>query len=103
MMTPEQMQNTMQFIVENHANAMIRLDRLEAESRELTIKMDRQQKEIDSLSEASRSQLETSSSLLEISRNQLRHNSNVEQSLKAVTEILASQAVRLQWLEDRGH
>lgn len=95
MMTPEQMQNTMQFIVENHANAMIRMDRLEAESRELTIKMDRQQKEIDSL-------LETSGNLLEISRNQLGHNSNVERSLKAVIEILASQAVRLQWLEDRG-
>jgi hypothetical protein len=89
MMTPEQMQDTMQFIVENHANAMIRLDRLEAESKELTIKMDRQQKEIDSL--------------VEISRNQVGHNSNVEQSLKAITEILVSQSLRLQWLEDRGH
>jgi sigma54-dependent transcription regulator len=95
MMTPEQMQNTMQFIVENHANAMIRLDRLEAESRELTIKMDRQQKEIDSLSETSRR-------MLEISRKQSGHNSNVEQILKAVTEILTSQAIRLQWLEERS-
>jgi hypothetical protein len=95
MMTPEQMRNTMQFIVESHANAMIRMDRFDAESRELQIKIDRQSEEITSLSEISRS-------LLEISRNQLGHNSNVEQSLKAIIEILASQSTRLQWLEDRG-
>jgi muramidase (phage lysozyme) len=81
MMTPEQMQNTMQFIVENHANAMIRMDRLDED-------LKRQGEEI--------------ASLLEVSRNQIGHNSNVEQSLKAITEILASQAIRLQWLEERG-
>ena len=35
MMTPEHMQNTMQFIVESHANAMVRMDRADAALKEL--------------------------------------------------------------------
>ena len=74
MMTPEQMQNTMQFIVENHANAMIRMDRFDEELKRLD----------------------------EVMSKQTGHNSQVEQILKTVIEMLASQSQRLQWLEDRG-
>jgi hypothetical protein len=41
MMTPEQMQNTMNFIVENHANAMIRMDRFDEEFERIAATFDR--------------------------------------------------------------
>jgi len=78
MMTPEQMQNTMNFIVENHANAMIRMDRFDEElkeqRKELKEKFDRIAATFD-------------------------HNGEL---FKMAFEILASQQQRLKWLEDRG-
>lgn len=74
MMTPEQMQNTMNFIVENHANAMIRMDRLDEELKEQRERFDRIAATFDRSGEL----------------------------FKTVFEILASQQQRLKWLEDRG-
>ena len=45
MMTPEQMQNTMNFIVESHANAMIRMDRFDEELKEQRKEMARESAE----------------------------------------------------------
>lgn len=68
------MQNTMQFIVENHANAMIRLDRFDEELKE-------QKKRFDDLRE--------------LVRDSTGHNNEV---FRMLAEILASQSVRLQWI-----
>jgi hypothetical protein len=74
MMTPEQMQNTMNFIVENHANAMIRMDRFDEELKEQKEKFERIAATFDRSGEL----------------------------FRMVFEILASQQQRLKWLEDRG-
>jgi hypothetical protein len=74
MMTPEQMQNTMNFIVENHANAMIRMDRFDEELKEQKERFERIAATFDRSGEL----------------------------FKMVFEILASQQQRLKWLEDRG-
>jgi hypothetical protein len=74
MMTPEQMQNTMNFIVENHANAMIRMDRFDEELKEQKERFERIAATFDRSGEL----------------------------FRMVFEILASQQQRLKWLEDRG-
>ena len=74
MMTPEQMQNTMNFIVENHANAMIRMDRFDEELKEQKERIDRIVATFDRSGEL----------------------------FKMIFELLASQQQRLKWLEDRG-
>lgn len=74
MMTPEQMQNTMNFIVENHANAMIRMDRFDEELKEQKERFERIAVTFDRSGEL----------------------------FKMIFEILASQQQRLKWLEDRG-
>jgi phage terminase large subunit-like protein len=74
MMTPEQMQNTMNFIVENHANAMIRMDRFDEELREQKERIDRIVAAVD-------------------------HHSEL---FRMIAEIMTSQQQRLKWLEDRG-
>jgi hypothetical protein len=78
MMTPEQIQRTMDFIVQNHANAMIRMDRFDEELRE-------QKKRVD--------QLTSSVSAL------TDHNNGV---FHMIAEILASQSERLKWLEEKN-
>jgi phosphopantothenate synthetase len=74
MMTPEQMQNKMNFIVENHANAMTRMDRFDEELKEQKERFDRIAATFDRSGEL----------------------------FKMIFEILASQQQRLKWLEDRG-
>ena len=74
MMTPEQLQNTMTFIVENHANAMIRMDRFDEELKEQKERIDRIVAGVD-------------------------HHSEL---FRMIAEMLASQQQRLKWLEDRG-
>ena len=74
MMTPEQLQNTMNFIVENHANAMIRMDRFDEELKEQKERFERIAATFDRSGEL----------------------------FKIVFEILASQQQRLKWLEDPG-
>lgn len=74
MMTPEQMQNTMNFIVENHANAMIRMDRFDEELKEQKERFERIAATFDRSGEL----------------------------FRMVFEILASQQQRLKWLEERG-
>ena len=74
MMTPEQLQNTMNFIVENHANAMIRMDRFDQELKEQKERIERMVAATD-------------------------HHSEL---FKMIAEILASQQPRVKWLEDRN-
>ena len=85
MMTPEQMQNTMNFIVENHANAMIRMDRLDEELKEQR-KLQKEQRKLQ------KERFDRIAATFDRSG----------ELFKMVFEILASQQQRLKWLEDRG-
>jgi hypothetical protein len=91
MMTPEQMQNTMQFIVENHANAMIRMDRFDAEMKELRAESS---KTLRGLRE-----------LRELVHATTDHNNEVFKMLAEIlasqAEILASQQIRPKYIEDK--
>ena len=78
MMTPEQMQSTIDFILQNHANAMIRMDRFDAELREQKLRTDE---------------------LVAAIRTATDHSNEV---FRMITETLASQSQRLRWLEERG-
>jgi len=86
MMTPEQLQNTMNFIAESHANAMIRMDRFDAELKE-------HQKEHQKEREEQKERFDRIAATFDRSG----------ELFKMVFEILASQQQRLKWLEDRAH
>jgi hypothetical protein len=75
MMTPEQMQNTMSFIVENHAQAMIRMDRFDRELKEQKQRVDQLVASVDQHSDL----------------------------FRMIAEMLAMQQQRLKWLEDKQH
>jgi hypothetical protein len=79
------MQNTMNFIVESHANAMIRMDRFDEELKEQKEQAKEQSKEQKEKFDRIAATFDRSGELF-----------------RMVFEILASQQQRLKWLEDRG-
>jgi len=87
-MTPEQLNNTMNFFLRNHANAMARMDRFDEELREQKLRIEELGVETKDLVQAS--------------RNQLEHNTRMEEIVRILAEIQASQATRLKWIEDQG-
>ena len=81
MMTPEQVQRTMDFILQSQANALIRMDRFHEELR--------QQKGVVE-------------DLVEISRNGVERNARMDEVMRMIAEILAMQSSRLTRLEDQS-
>ena len=86
-MTPEQIESTIEFILQSEARAAARMERFDEELRE-------QKTRIDGLLEISRNSIE-------IARNSIEHNERMEEIVRNVTKILAMQAARLDRLEDQ--
>jgi hypothetical protein len=94
MMTPEQVQRTMDFILQSMANATIRAEQFDEDMRRFRESQEVQKTEIEDLKLASRD-------LLESSRNTIERTNQIEDILKTLAQIVASQSIRLAWLEDK--
>jgi hypothetical protein len=87
-MTPEQIQRTIDFILQSQANGELQTQQFREDMTRLENSQKEQKLRIDDL--------------LEISRRTAERNDRTEEIMKMIVEIQASQAVRLAWLEERN-
>ena len=87
MMSPEEIQRTMDFILQSQANAAIRMEEVEENHR-------RQQQEIDGL-------IVISHDLVRVSRLSLQKTDGLEENLKAIRQLLESSLKRIDRLEQK--
>ena len=84
MMTPEEIQRTMDFILASQANSAVRMDRFEGNLDRLEADLDRLKEEVDGLKVVVRDLLVVSQGLVERSKRQ----DSVDETLKVLRELL---------------
>ena len=85
MMSPEEVQRTMDFILQSQANSTIRMEEIEEKHK-------KQQQEIDGL-------IEISHDLVRVSRANMQKADGLEENLKAIRRLLETSLRRINRLE----